>query len=173
MSDRRPRPGLRQPGPADAARRTAGGAPRPGPRRIEVWFHRVDGQVYLSTTPARRSWYANLLADPIFIFHLKHGVQADLTATGTAVHDQQLRRHVFSQIIDDLNQTWNPAGIRQPVEPLDAWLCGSPWCGSTSTTAEERTIATSSRLRIPLVPDPTTISLLHTRIYRARDERNF
>jgi hypothetical protein len=25
-------------------------------RRIEVWFYRVDGQIYLSTQPARRSW---------------------------------------------------------------------------------------------------------------------
>lgn len=24
-------------------------------RRIEVWFYRVDGQIYLSSSPARRS----------------------------------------------------------------------------------------------------------------------
>jgi hypothetical protein len=33
---------------------------------------------------------------------------------------------VFTSIIADLNQPWNPAGIRQPVEPLEEWLQGSP-----------------------------------------------
>ncbi len=95
-------------------------------RRIEVWFYRVDGQVYLSTTPARRSWYANILANPQFTFHLKNRVQADLPAVGTPVRDPQLRAHVFQTIIDDLNQPWNPAGLPQPVEPLQKWLEGSP-----------------------------------------------
>ena len=30
------------------------------PRRIETWFHRVNGRVYLTGTPGRRDWYANL-----------------------------------------------------------------------------------------------------------------
>ncbi len=95
-------------------------------RRIEVWFYRVDGQVYLSTTPARRSWYANILANPQFTFHLKNKVRADLAAAGTPVRDPQLRAHVFQKIIDDLNQPRNPAGMRQPVEPLQEWMDGSP-----------------------------------------------
>jgi deazaflavin-dependent oxidoreductase (nitroreductase family) len=96
------------------------------PRRIEVWFYRVDGQIYLSTSPARRSWYANLLANPDFTFHLKNGVRADLAAEGTPVLDDARRAAVFSAIIDDLNQPWNPAGIRHPVEPLAEWMRGSP-----------------------------------------------
>lgn len=95
-------------------------------RRIEVWFYRVEGQVYLSTSPARRSWYANIVANPDFVFHLKNGVRADLAAVGTPVLDRADREPVFEAIIADLNQPWNPAGIRQPVEPLEQWMQRSP-----------------------------------------------
>jgi hypothetical protein len=95
-------------------------------RRIEVWFYRVDGQIYLSSSPARRDWYANIVANPEFVFHLKNGVRADLRAVGTPVLDHDLREAVFSSIIADLNQPWNPAGIRQPVEPIEEWMHGSP-----------------------------------------------
>jgi hypothetical protein len=96
------------------------------PRRIEVWFYRVDGQIYLSTSPAKRSWFANLVRNPEFTFHLKHGVRADLPAAGTPVRDPGEREHVFRAIIADLNQPSNPAGIPQPVEPLEEWMTGSP-----------------------------------------------
>jgi hypothetical protein len=105
---------------------TTTGARTGRPRRIEVWFYRVDGQIYLSTQPARRSWYANILKNPSFTFHLKHGVRADLPAVGTPIRDPQQRELVFRSIIADLNQPWNPAGIPQPVEPLADWMEGSP-----------------------------------------------
>lgn len=105
---------------------TTTGARTGRPRRIEVWFYRVDGRIYLSTSPARRSWYANILANPHFVFHLKNGVKADLRAVGTPVLDPGERRAVFSSIIEDLNQSWNPAGMHQPVEPLEQWMDGSP-----------------------------------------------
>jgi hypothetical protein len=115
---------------SDAASRTieisTTGARTGRTRRIEVWFYRVDGEIYLTTQPARRSWYANLLAHPRFTFHLKHGVRADLPATATPVLDLEQRRQVFSSIIDDLNQPRHRAYIAQPVEPLEAWLDGSP-----------------------------------------------
>jgi hypothetical protein len=53
-------------------------------------------------------------------------VRADLPAIGTPVRDPQQREAVFRSIIADLNQPWNPAGIPQPVEPLEEWLAGSP-----------------------------------------------
>jgi hypothetical protein len=97
------------------------------PRRIEVWFYRVDGQIYLSTSPARRSWYANILKNPSFTFSLKNNAaRVDLPAIGTPVRDPRQREAVFRSIIADLNQPWNPAGIPQPVEPLEAWMAGSP-----------------------------------------------
>ena len=48
------------------------------PRRIETWFYNVDGRIYLSGSPGRRDWYANLQADPRLVFHLKQNVRADL-----------------------------------------------------------------------------------------------
>jgi len=95
-------------------------------RRIEVWFYRVDGQIFLTTQPARRSWYANILANPSFTFHLKHNVRADLPAIGIPVRDPRRREAVFRSVIADLEQSWNPAGIPQPVEPLQQWMDGSP-----------------------------------------------
>jgi hypothetical protein len=50
------------------------------PRRIETWFYRADGTVYLTGLPGRCGWAANLEAEPAFTFHLKNGVEADLPA---------------------------------------------------------------------------------------------
>ena len=47
------------------------------PRRIETWFYRVDDQIYMTGSPGRRDWYANLLANPDFTFHLKQSVGAE------------------------------------------------------------------------------------------------
>ncbi|MCH1884427.1 nitroreductase/quinone reductase family protein [Agrococcus sp. ARC_14] len=95
-------------------------------RRIEIWFYRAFGEIYLTTTPARRDWFANIVANPRFTIHLKHGLRADLAASGEAITDESTRRRVFASIIDDLNQPSNPAGLPQPVAPLAAWLAGSP-----------------------------------------------
>jgi len=117
--------------PASSARErpidiTTIGAKTGRPRRIEVWFYRAFGEIYLSTTPARRDWAAKILTNPDFTVHLKHGIRADLRARGTPVRDEATRRRVFSSIIDDLNQPRNPAGLSQPVAPLSAWMSGSP-----------------------------------------------
>ena len=95
-------------------------------RRIEIWFYRVDGEIYLTTQPATRHWYANLLANPDFTFHLKNGVRADLEATSDPVLDPSDRRHIFSAIVDDLNQPRHSGYLSQPVEPVDEWVSGSP-----------------------------------------------
>ncbi|MGP3534153.1 nitroreductase/quinone reductase family protein [Microbacterium sp. RD1] len=96
------------------------------PRRIEIWFYRVDGEIYLTTQPARRAWYANLRKNPRFTMHLKHGYRADLAATAEAVLDAQERVRVFESIIADLNQPLHRGYISQPVEPLEEWLDRSP-----------------------------------------------
>lgn len=95
-------------------------------RRIEIWFYRVDGEIYLTTQPARRSWYANLLAHPDFTFHLKNGVRADLAATAEPVLDTDERRRIFTAIVDDLNQPLHRGYLSQPVEPVEDWVVGSP-----------------------------------------------
>lgn len=95
-------------------------------RRIEIWFYRAGGEIYLTTQPASRSWYANLLANPEFTFHLKHGVKADLTATAQPVLDRDARHRIFSEIIDDLNQPLHSGYLSQPVQPIEEWMDGSP-----------------------------------------------
>ncbi|MBD7958707.1 nitroreductase family deazaflavin-dependent oxidoreductase [Microbacterium sp. Sa4CUA7] len=95
-------------------------------RRIEIWFYRVDGEIYLTTHPARRSWYANLLANPEFTFHLKNGARADLAATAEPVLDTDKRRHIFLAIVDDLNQPLHRGYLSQPVQPVANWVSGSP-----------------------------------------------
>ena len=95
-------------------------------RRIEIWFYRVDGEIYLTTTPASRGWYANLLRTPRFTFHLKNSVRADLPATATPVLDRDERRRIFEAIIADLNQPRHSAYLAQPVEPVEEWIAGSP-----------------------------------------------
>jgi deazaflavin-dependent oxidoreductase (nitroreductase family) len=61
-------------------------------RRIEIWFHRVDGRLYITGTPGARSWYANLVAHPDFTFHLKESVQADLPARAKPVEGEEKAR---------------------------------------------------------------------------------
>ena len=86
------------------------------PRRIETWFYRVDDQIYLTGSPGRRDWYANLLANPRFTFHLKQSVVANLPARATPITDPEERRVIFEGILSDLGGT----------QDLEAWLAGSP-----------------------------------------------
>lgn len=86
------------------------------PRRIETWFYRVDDQIYLTGSPGRRDWYANLLANPGFTFHLKQSVAADLPARAAPITDPEQRRAIFERILSDLGGT----------QDLAAWLAGSP-----------------------------------------------
>lgn len=86
------------------------------PRRIEIWFRRVDGHLYLTGTPGRRGWYANLLRTPEFIFHLKASARADLTARARAIVDVEERREVLTRILENLGAWRN----------LEAWVANSP-----------------------------------------------
>ena len=101
------------------------GAKTGRPQRIEIWFHKVYGRWYLSSIPARRDWYSNLRANPRFTFHVKHGAHADLAATAVPLTDPAERRRVFEYIVDDFNQSHNPARVRQPHR-VEEWMEGSP-----------------------------------------------
>ena len=81
------------------------------PQRIEIWAWIADGVVYLTGTPGRRDWYANLKANPEFTFHLKRGVQADLPARARAIEDPAERRSIIERL--------------RP-EQVDAWTAGAP-----------------------------------------------
>lgn len=70
------------------------------PRRLEIVFHNIDGRIYISgiPSPRRRSWIANLDADPHFTFHLKGKVAADLPATARIVEGEAERREILPHI---------------------------------------------------------------------------
>ena len=68
--------------------------------RIEIVFHNIGGRLYISGQPARRrrSWLANLDANPMFTFHLKGGVKADLPATARVIEKEAERREILPHI---------------------------------------------------------------------------
>jgi hypothetical protein len=92
-------------------------------RRKEIWFHNLDGAVYITGTPGRRDWYANLLAHPNFTFHLKGSVVTDLPARATPVTDPVARRTVLSRILQTLGRS----------EDIETWMTRSPLLLSAST----------------------------------------
>jgi hypothetical protein len=94
------------------------------PRRIEIWFHRVDGHWYLTGMPAPRSWYANVRSNPRLIVHLKHGVTADLPATAVPV-DEGTRRRVISAVLSLQDRPEYAARVSQR-QNFDDWFALSP-----------------------------------------------
>ncbi len=83
-------------------------------RRIEIEFHNVDGRVYISglASRRRRSWLANLEADPHFTFHLKGRVRADLPATARVITNEAERR----QILADVARAWRRDDLDKMVQ---------------------------------------------------------
>ncbi len=88
------------------------------PRRIEIWFKQVNGRTYITGTPGPRDWYANLLENPHFIFHLKESIQADLPARARFVLNPAERRAILS----DPSMAW----YHEQVESLDELVTSSP-----------------------------------------------
>jgi deazaflavin-dependent oxidoreductase (nitroreductase family) len=69
-------------------------------RRLEIVMHNIDGRLYISGQPSRqrRSWLANLEANPKFTLHLKRGAHADLPATAREITDPVERRRVLEHV---------------------------------------------------------------------------
>ena len=87
-------------------------------RRTEIWFHNLDGALYITGTPGPRDWYANLLGDPEFTFHLKESTQADLLAWATPILDEVTRRDVIPRIYDKLGRGDSDIEKRVARSPL-------------------------------------------------------
>jgi deazaflavin-dependent oxidoreductase (nitroreductase family) len=105
---------------------TTTGAKSGESRRIEIWFHQIEGRWYITGTPPRpRAWYANLEKHPRFTFHLKGDVVADLGATARPITDPQERRKVFQGLIDGLTDP-TVLAILSDVPALDDWVTFSP-----------------------------------------------
>ena len=89
-------------------------------RRIEIWFHNLDGRIFITGMPGTRSWYANLLASPDFTLHIKQSFQRDVPAKATPVIDEAQRRAVFNAMMESLPRLQN---LRAN---FDQWLEDSP-----------------------------------------------
>jgi deazaflavin-dependent oxidoreductase (nitroreductase family) len=70
------------------------------PRQLEIVSHNIDGRIYISGMPfpRRRSWLANLDANPHMTFHLKGKLRADLPATARVIDDESERREILPHI---------------------------------------------------------------------------
>ena len=86
------------------------------PRRIEIWFHNINGRLFITGLPGKRSWYANLVANPEFTFHLKESVQADISGKATPILDKAERRTILAAITGNLDR----------ADDLDTWVAESP-----------------------------------------------
>ena len=102
------------------------------PRRKEIWFHNIEGRLYITGSPGSRDWYANLVANPQFTFHLKQSAQADLSARATSIRDPNRRRDIFSESTRKLAATvtsrpgWRAALGRGGVAAGLAWPVVQP-----------------------------------------------
>ena len=92
------------------------------PRIKEIWFHNIEGGIYITGTPGTRDWYANMVANPDFTLHLKDSIEADLSARATPVTDKAQRREVFQRIFQNIEKKTGRGSGRN----MDEWVGGSP-----------------------------------------------
>lgn len=84
-------------------------------RRIELGIHLIDGEYYITGTPGRRSWYANMIANPQFTVHLKESMEKNLRAESAAIRDENERRNIFTKFLEDMGGN----------NELEDWVAGS------------------------------------------------
>ena len=93
------------------------------PRRIEIFFHQLDGDYFITGRPGRkRDWLANMIANPEFTLHLKRGVKADLPATAEPITDPAERAGILFRI---LTESWNSPPEQARID-LPTWVEQAP-----------------------------------------------
>jgi hypothetical protein len=85
------------------------------PRRMEIWYRRIDDRVFITGMPGTRSWLDKLYANPEFTFHLKESLQADLPARARVITDRAELRQVSTLLLDDPFST-----------EFEEWVANSP-----------------------------------------------
>lgn len=83
------------------------------PRRIEIVFHNIGGRIYISGIPRpdKRDWLLNLEANPVFSFHLKRPVPADLPAVARVIDGEAERREILPHVA----RAWRRNDLEQMV----------------------------------------------------------
>jgi deazaflavin-dependent oxidoreductase (nitroreductase family) len=92
------------------------------PRRIEIWFHNLDGRIIIIGSPGPRDWYANLLANPSMTFHLKETVIADLSGAARPIVEPEERRRFLDLLVPRMEEMSEWAR----GHGYDKWMTGSP-----------------------------------------------
>jgi deazaflavin-dependent oxidoreductase (nitroreductase family) len=93
-------------------------------RRTEIYFHQFDGKFYLTGRPGfKRDWVANIVANPEFTLHLKHGVTADIAVRGEPVPDPEERSRILYRA---LTESWGSDPERSRAA-LDRWVETAPF----------------------------------------------
>ena len=91
--------------------------------RKELAFHVTDGRLYLTGRPGRRGWYANMLANPDFIIHLKQSLKRDVPGKATPITDKARRRALFQRMkaLETRLASWNVDDMveRSPLVEVD------------------------------------------------------
>ena len=126
------------------------------PRLKEIWFHNIEGRLYITGTPGSRDWYANLVANAQFTFHLKQSAQADLAARATSIRDRDRRRDIISRTHQRIGGN----------SDLEAWVEGSPLvevellrvsiAGGTDSGAGQPHLSQQPLLTLPPVDCPNS-----------------
>lgn len=92
------------------------------PRRIEIYFHGLDGELFITGRPGfPRDWLANLKANPQFTLHLRQ-VEADVAMVAEPIDDPDLRREVLYRI---LTESWDTAPDQASAQ-LGRWVADAP-----------------------------------------------
>ena len=102
---------------------TTVGAKSGANRRIEIYFHQLDGSYYITGRPGhKRDWLANLIAKPQFTVHLKDDVSADIPADARVITDESERTEILYRI---LTESWD----NEPAKAehiLPRWVDDAP-----------------------------------------------
>ena len=85
------------------------------PRKIEIFLHHKDGQLFISGTPRAdrtRDWIYNITADPQVVVHLKQSMTVDIPATARVVTDPAERRPLIAAAA----QRWRRTDVDEMVQ---------------------------------------------------------
>lgn len=88
------------------------------PRRIEIWMMDVDGRFFITGTPGRRDWLANLRVHRALVVHLKRLAHEDVSAHAVEVTDDTTRRAVFEHLVSHWYRTQTPIDDLVATAPM-------------------------------------------------------
>jgi hypothetical protein len=83
------------------------------PRRIEIRLHNIDGEIFITAAPGKRSWYANMMSNPRFTIHIKgepgfRGLDMNVMAMAHDVSDSDIRNDVIPRMVAKANLPGDP-----------------------------------------------------------------